>query len=60
MIPAIGIDVIYKNQIGTINFVHDHYITICIRQFKERSRNVCIVVHRENYKQIQLLKESQK
>jgi hypothetical protein len=60
MIPAVGIDVIYKNHIGKINFVDDHYLTICICEFEERSRNVCIVVHRENYKEIQLLKESQK
>jgi len=60
MIPAVGIDVIYKNHIGKINFVDDRYLTICIREFEERNRNVCIVVHRENYKEIQLLKESQK
>ena len=60
MIPAVGIDVIYKNHIGKINFVDDCYVTICIREFEERNRNVCIVVHRENYKEIQLLKESQK
>lgn len=60
MIPAVGIDVVYKNHIGKINFVDDHYVTICIREFKQRSRNVCIVVHRENYKQIELLKQSQK
>lgn len=60
MIPAVGVEVIYKSHIGRINFVDDHYVTICIREFEERNRNVCIVVHRENYKLIQLLKESQK
>lgn len=60
MIPTVGLEVIYKDHIGTIRFVDEHYATLCINQFKERSRDVCIVIDRENLKHLRLLKESDK
>ena len=60
MIPTVGLEVIYKDHIGTIRFVDEHYVTLCINQFKERSRDVCIVINRENFKHLRLLKESDK
>lgn len=60
MIPVEGISVIYKDHVGVIRFVDEHYATICIRQFPQRNRDVCIVVHRSDFKHIRLLKESEK
>lgn len=58
---AEGLEVQYKNNIGTIRFICDSYITICISKFpNERRRDVCILVYRENFNQIKLLKESSK
>ena len=56
-----GLEVYYKHQYGIIRFVCDEYITVCVRNFpRERVKDVCIVVHPENYKYIELIKESTK
>lgn len=60
MIPTVGLEVIYKDHIGTIRFVDEHYATLCVREFNQRNRDVCIVIHRENFKHLRLLKESDK
>lgn len=55
---AEGIQVIYKDQIGYIRFICDQYLTICIKEFKERNRDVCLIVYKKDYSKITLLKES--
>lgn len=60
MIPTVGLEVIYKDHVGIIRFVDEHYATLCISQFKEKNRDVCIVVHFDNFKHLRLLKESDK
>ena len=60
MIPVSGLEVRYKDHIGYIRFVDTEYITLCISEFKDRSRDVCIVVYKEDYKHLRLLKESDK
>lgn len=60
MIPTVGLEVIYKDHIGTIRFVDEQYATLCISQFEERNRDVCIVIHCDNFKHLRLLKESDK
>lgn len=60
MIPVVGLQVSYKTHIGTIRFVDEHYATLCVREFDQRNRDVCIVIHRENFKHLRLLKESDK
>jgi hypothetical protein len=60
MTPVEGINVIYKDHVGVIRFVDEYYATICVRQFQQRNRDVCIVVYRSDFKNIRLLKESQK
>jgi hypothetical protein len=55
-----GLDVKYKDHVGFVNFVCEKYITICINQLEHRSKDVCLLVYREQWKEVQLLKESEK
>lgn len=60
MTPVYGLEVIYKDHMGIIRFVDDEYITVCISEFPDRSRDVCIVVYKKDFKHLRLLKESDK
>ena len=56
-----GVKVQYKDQIGVITFLCDHSLSIMIRQFPEEPvRNVKLVVYRSEWKNIKLIKESEK
>lgn len=56
-----GVYVQYKNHTGVITFVADHFLSIMIHEFpQEPSRNVKLVVHHSDWKNIKLLKESEK
>lgn len=58
MIFVEGLEVEYKGHIGTIRFICDQYVTVCVKKFSERNRDVCLLVYREHYSNIKLLKES--
>ena len=60
MIPVKGLQVKYKNHVGYVRFVDDSYATVCICEQKEKIRDVCIVVYKHEFKNLQLLKESDK
>lgn len=56
-----GVQVEYKDSIGVITFMSDYSLSITILEFPEEPvRNVKIVVHRSEWKNIKLLKESSK
>jgi hypothetical protein len=55
-----GLNVKYKDHVGFVNFVCDKYITICIQTFEHPSRDVCLLVYPQQWKEVQLLKESEK
>jgi hypothetical protein len=55
-----GLNVRYRDHVGFVNFVCDKYITICINQLEHRSRDVCLLVYPQQWKEVQLLKESEK
>jgi hypothetical protein len=55
-----GLNVKYKDHVGFVNFVCEKYITICINQLGHRSRDVCLLVYPSQWKDVQLLKESEK
>ena len=55
-----GLDVKYKQQVGFIDFVCEKYITICIKTFEHKSKNVCLLVYPQQWKEVQLLKQSEK
>jgi hypothetical protein len=55
-----GLEVRYKQHVGFIDFVSEKYVTICLRKFDERSRDVCLLVYPNQWKDIELLKQSDK
>lgn len=60
MTPVEGLEVRYKDHIGYIRFVGDSYATVCIQEHQDKSKDVCIVVYKEDFPKLQLLKESEK
>ncbi len=55
-----GLEVKYGHNIGTIRFICETYVTICVNTYDHRSRDVCILVGRHHWNEISLLKESEK
>lgn len=56
-----GLEVYYKKMYGVVRFISEHYITVCVRNFPdEPRRDVCLIVYPQQYKDIVLLKESEK
>jgi hypothetical protein len=55
-----GLNVKYRDHVGIVNFVCDKYITVCIKTYDHKSRDVCILVYQPQWKEIQLLKQSEK
>jgi hypothetical protein len=55
-----GLSVKYKDQVGVVNFVCEKYITICIKTYEHRSRDVCLLVYPSQWKDVELLKQSGK
>lgn len=51
MLPE-GTEVYYKDMYGHVRFVCEHYMTVCVREFPERVRDVCLVVYPSQYDQI--------
>jgi hypothetical protein len=56
---AQGTEVIYNGMQGVIGFVGDNYIVLQITP-KPGSKSPGLLVYRENYKNIQILKASEK
>ena len=58
---AIGIVVRYKDIYGEIAFICEQYLTICVlKRDANMVSDVCMVVYRENWEDIELLKSSHK
>jgi hypothetical protein len=57
---AEGIVVQYKDWVGEIRFVCDEYLSICVRVGSNRVNDVCVLVHKKDWNQVKLLKESDK
>lgn len=55
-----GLEVYYKNIFGVVNFICDTYITITVVKGEHPRFDVNILVHKENWKQVKLVKESSK
>lgn len=61
MIFTEGIEAIYDEYLGVIKFVGNSYITLCVKIFpEEKVRNVCMLIYRNQYHKVKLLKESEK
>jgi hypothetical protein len=57
---AEGIIVQHKDWVGEVRFVCDEYISVCVRVGNNRVNDVCVLVHRNDWNQVKLLKESGK
>ena len=57
---AEGLSVEYKNCSGVIKFISEFYLTICIQDNPDKSRDVCLVVPPYEWDNIKLNKESTK
>lgn len=55
-----GLEVRYKQHVGFVDFICEKYITICLRKFEERSKDVCLLVYPTQWKDVELLKQSDK
>jgi hypothetical protein len=52
---AEGLEVQYDKITGSIRFISTQYITICMRKFGDKARDVCVLVYPEQWKDIQLI-----
>lgn len=57
MLFSEGETVKYKEVMGVITFVCDHTLSILIAKGKHRSQDVCVVVHKSDFKNISKLTE---
>ena len=55
-----GLNVKYRDHVGVVEFICDQYITICIKRLEHRSKDVCLLVYPSQWKEVQLLKQSEK
>lgn len=55
-----GLEVIYDDHYGTINFVGDAYITLKVVSGKHKSKDVLLLVYKTDWGKIKLRKESEK
>jgi hypothetical protein len=62
MKPSFAKDIIvqYKDWVGEVRFVCDEYISICVRVGHDRVNDICVLVYRNDWSQVKLLKESDK
>ena len=53
---AVGLQVEYNGMVGTVKFVDDLYITVCVKaQREDMISDVCIVVYPHEYDNIKLI-----
>ena len=50
-----GLEVRYRQHTGFVNFICEKYITICVHRSEERSRDVCLLVYPQQWKEIELI-----
>jgi len=61
MIYYEGLDIEYDGYIGTVRYVGNYYITMCLKTFpNEKVRDVCMLIYKKDFNKIKLFKESQK
>lgn len=52
---AEGYEVKYKDKTGTIRFVCDSYLTVCIHTHSNPMKDVCILVYKNEWDEIHLV-----
>jgi len=53
-------EVSYHQFTGIIRFVSKHYVTLCIRTFSDRSRDVCLLVYSNQWGELKQVGYEQK
>lgn len=57
---AVGVIVEYQNWVGEVRFVCDDYMSVCTSVGVHRAADVCVIVYKKDWKNINLFKESTK
>ena len=50
-----GLLVKYKAHIGVVRFISSKYITICVKTYEHKVRDVCMLVYPSEWKDIQIV-----
>ena len=57
---AVGVIVEHKNFIGEVRFVCDDYISVCTSVGVHRAADICVIVYKKDWDNVNLFKESAK
>ena len=57
---AVGVIVEHKNFIGEIRFICDDYISVCTSVGVHRAADICVIVYKKDWDNVNLFKESAK
>ena len=57
---AVGVIVEHKNFIGEVRFVCDDYISVCTSVGVHRAADICVIVYKMDWSNVNLFKESAK
>ena len=57
---AVGVIVEHKNFIGEIRFVCDDYMSVCTSVGVHRAADICVIVYKKDWSNVNLFKESAK
>lgn len=50
-----GLLVKYKEHIGVVRFISSKYITICVKTYEHKVRDVCMLVYPSEWKDIEIV-----
>jgi hypothetical protein len=57
---AVGVIVEHKNFIGEVRFICDDYMSVCTSVGVHRSADICVIVYKKDWDNVNLFKESAK
>ena len=57
---AVGVIVEYQNWVGEIRFICDDYISVCTSVGVHRAADICVIVYKKDWDNLNLFKESAK
>ena len=57
---AVGVIVEHKNFIGEVRFVCDEYMSVCTSVGVHRAADICVIVYKKDWGNVNLFKESAK
>ena len=57
---AVGVIVEYQNWVGEVRFVCDDYMSVCTSVGVHRAADICVIVYKKDWDNVNLFKESAK